>query len=218
MRNVVLLPTVRVAALAAIVCSLSPGVAVPVCAQSAPASPATANQKSASPTVGPAVQVAADYVIGADDVIGIVFWRDTDMSGDHTVRPDGKITLPLIGDVAAAGLTPEALKEQITKAAVKLIEDPTVTVVVRTINSRKVYITGQVTTPNGYPLTRDLTVMQLISLAGGLTEYADKKNITVLRTESGQQRAFKVNYKELSEGKNLAQNIVLKPGDQVLVR
>jgi len=217
MRNVVLLPTVRVAALAAIVCSLSLGVADPVRAQSAPASPATAKQ-SAPPTVGPAVQVAADYVIGADDVIGIVFWRDTDMSGDHTVRPDGKITLPLIGDVAAAGLTPEALKEQITKAAVKLIEDPTVTVVVRTINSRKVYITGQVTTPNGYPLTRDLTVMQLISLAGGLTEYADKKNITVLRTENGQQRAFKVNYKELSEGKNLAQNIVLKPGDQVLVR
>ena len=217
MGNVVLLPTARVAPLAAILCSLSLGIAEPVRAQSAPTAPASAN-KSTAPAVGPAVQVSPDYVIGADDVIGIVFWRDADMTGDHTVRPDGKITLPLIGDVAAAGLTPEALKEHITKVAVKLIEDPTVTVVVRTINSRKVYITGQVNTPNGYPLTRDLTVMQLISLAGGLTEYADKKNITVLRKENGQPRAFKVNYKELSEGKNLAQNIVLKPGDQVLVR
>jgi polysaccharide export outer membrane protein len=110
------------------------------------------------------------------------------------------------------------LKTQITKAATKLIEDPTVTVVVRAINSRKVYITGQVATPNAYPLTRELTVMQLISLAGGLSEYANRKNITVLRTENGKQHAFKVNYEELSQGKNLSQNIVLKPGDQVVVR
>jgi polysaccharide export outer membrane protein len=217
MRNTALLPIARDAAFAALLCVVSASVADPVWAQSPRTPPATASQP-APPAGGPAVQVPGDYVIGADDVIGIVFWRDTDMTGDHTVRPDGKITLPLLGDVTAAGLTPEALKDQITKAAVKLIEDPTVTVVVRTINSRKVYITGQVNTPNGYPLTRDLTVMQLISLAGGLTEYADKKNITVLRTENGQQRAYKVNYKELSEGKNLAQNIVLKPGDQVMVR
>jgi polysaccharide export outer membrane protein len=217
MRNVVLLPTARVAALAALLCSVFSSVANPVRAQSAAAPPASASQTAPS-AAGPAVQVSSDYVIGADDVIGIVFWKDTDMTGDHTVRPDGKITLPLLGDVAAAGLTPEALKEHITRAAAKLIEDPSVTVVVRTINSRKVYITGQVNTPNGYPLTRDLTVMQLISLAGGLTEYADKKNITVLRAENGQQKAYKVNYKELSEGKNLAQNIVLKPGDQVMVK
>jgi polysaccharide export outer membrane protein len=217
MRNTALLPLARDAAFAALLCVVSASVADPVWAQS-PRTPPTTVSQPAPTAGGPAVQVPGDYVIGADDVIGIVFWRDTDMTGDHTVRPDGKITLPLLGDVTAAGLTPEALKDQITKAAVKLIEDPTVTVVVRTINSRKVYITGQVNTPNGYPLTRDLTVMQLISLAGGLTEYADKKNITVLRTENGQQRAYKVNYKELSEGKNLAQNIVLKPGDQVMVR
>jgi polysaccharide export outer membrane protein len=182
------------------------------------APPAGAPPQVAPRSTGPAVEVSSDYVIGADDVLGIVFWRDTEMTGDVTVRPDGKITLPLIGDLTAIGLTPEGLKDQITKAAAKLIEDPSVTVVVRTINSRKVYITGQVTTPNAYPLTRDLTVMQLISLAGGLTEYADKKNITVLRTENGQSRAFKVNYKELSEGRNLAQNIVLKPGDVVTVK
>ncbi|HET7218502.1 MAG TPA: polysaccharide biosynthesis/export family protein [Vicinamibacterales bacterium] len=181
-------------------------------AQAAPAG-------AAAPRVtGPTVELPPEYVIGADDVLGIVFWRDTDMTGDVTVRPDGKITLPLLGDMTAVGLTPEALKEQITKAASKLIEDPTVTVVVRAINSRKVYITGQVVAPKDYALTRELTVMQLISLAGGLTEYANKKNITVLRTENGQQKVFKVNYNEISEGKNLAQNIVLKPGDTVLVR
>ena len=162
-------------------------------------------------------QVPAEYVIGPEDVLGINFWRDADMTGDVTVRPDGRITLPLIGDIQAAGLTPEQLKEAITKAASKLVEDPSVTVIVRTINSRKVFITGMVTNPNSYPLARDLTVMQLITMAGGLTEYADKKNITIIRNEGGQQRVFKFNYSDVSKGKNLAQNIVLKPGDTVVV-
>jgi polysaccharide export outer membrane protein len=165
----------------------------------------------------PSVEVPAEYVIGPEDVLGINFWRDTDMTGDVTVRPDGRITLPLIGDISAIGLTPGALKEQITKVAAKLIEDPSVTVVVRAINSRKVFITGEVTTPNAYPLSRELTVMQLITLAGGLSEYADKKKITILRTESGKQQVFKFNYQDVSKGKNLAQNIVLKPGDTVVV-
>jgi polysaccharide export outer membrane protein len=165
----------------------------------------------------PRVEVPAEYVIGPEDVLGINFWRDADMTGDVTVRPDGRITLPLIGDINAVGLTPEALKAEITTAAKKLIEDPSVTVIVRAINSRKVFITGQVATPNAYPLTRDLTVMQLITLAGGLTEYADKKNITVLRNEAGRQQTFKFNYGDVSKGKNLAQNIVLRPGDTVVV-
>jgi polysaccharide export outer membrane protein len=191
------------------------------------ASAAPANAQTPAPTgaptqpqgrvAGPGVQVPNEYVIGPEDVLGINFWRDTDMTGDVTVRPDGRITLPLIGDITAAGLTPEQLKSEITKAASKLIEDPSVTVIVRAINSRKVFITGQVATPNAYPLTRDLSVMQLITLAGGLTEFADKKNITVLRTENGQQRVFKFNYSDVSKGKGLSQNIVLKPGDTVVV-
>ena len=184
-----------------------------VSAQSAPAA-----GQGARPAAGQAApEVPAEYVIGAEDVLGVVFWRDAEMSGDVTVRPDGKITLPLIGDIQAAGLTTVTLKGVIEKAAAKLIQEPSVTIVVRQINSRKVYITGQVTNPGTFPLTGPRTVMQLISLAGGLTEYAEKKNITVIRFENGTQQVFKFNYSDVAKGKNLAQNVVLKPGDTVVV-
>lgn len=172
-------------------------------------------QQAAAPAAG--VEVPPEYLIGAEDVLGIVFWRDTEMTGDVTVRPDGKITLPLIGDIHAAGLSTVALKGVIEKAASKLQQDPSVTVVVKQINSLKVFITGQVANPGTFPLTGPRTVMQLISLAGGVTEYADKKRITVLRLENGRQQVFKFNYNDVAKGKNLAQNIVLKPGDTVVV-
>ena len=175
------------------------------------------NSAAQLPASGPAVEVPAEYVIGPEDVLGVVFWRDTEMSGDVTVRPDGKITLPLIGDLQAAGLTTVALKAAIEKAASKLQQEPSVTVVVRQINSRKVFITGQVANAGTFPLTGPRTVMQLISLAGGLTEYADKKNITIIRLEHGKQQVFKFNYNDVARGKSLAQNIVLKPGDTVVV-
>jgi polysaccharide export outer membrane protein len=180
-----------------------------------PAAPAGQGRKPAAAAV--AAEVPAEYVIGAEDVLGIVFWRDAEMTGDVTVRPDGKITLPLIGDIQAAGLTTVALKGAIENAAGKLIQEPSVTIVVRQINSRKVYITGQVTNPGTFPLTGPRTVMQLISLAGGVTEYADKKNITVIRFENGVQQVFKFNYSDVAKGKNLAQNVILKPGDTVVV-
>ena len=104
-----------------------------------------------------------------------MFWRDADMTGDVTVRPDGRITLPLIGDLTAAGVSPDALQALILKAATKVLKDPNVTVVIRQINSRKVFITGQVQTPGPQVLAGPLTVMQLISMAGGLTEYAEEK-------------------------------------------
>lgn len=158
-----------------------------------------------------------DYVIGPEDVLGIVFWRDTEMSGDVTVRPDGRITLPLIGELRAAGITPEELKQQIQAASAKYLSEANVAVVVRQINSRKVYITGLVTTPGGYPLTGPRTVMQLISLAGGVTEFADSGSITIMRTENGRTQSYKFNYKDVARGKNLAQNLLLKPGDTVVV-
>ena len=164
------------------------------------------------------MDVPPEYVIGPQDVLGINFWRDADMTGDVTVRPDGRITLPLIGDLPAAGMTPEALKTAIHTAASKLIDDPTITVIVRQINSRKVFITGQVTTPGAHVLTGPLTVMQLISIAGGVTEFAKKKEITVMRTEAGgKQVVLLFNYSDVAKGKNLAQNVVLKPGDTVVV-
>lgn len=180
---------------------------------------ASANGQSAS-AAGPAaagVALPADYVIGPEDVLGVVFWRDQDLTGDVTVRPDGMVTLPLLGDVSAAGLTPDALAEQVQKTASKYVQDPSVTVVVRQINSRKVFITGEVRTPGAYPLVAPRTVMQLIALAGGLNEYADAKGIIVVRSENGRTQSFKFNYKDVAHGKKLEQNILLKPGDTVVV-
>jgi polysaccharide biosynthesis/export protein len=147
----------------------------------------------------------------------MVFWREMDMSGDVTVRPDGKITLPLIGDVMAAGQKPEVLRETIQNLAKKYLADANLTLVVREINSRKVFITGQVAMPNAYPLVARRTVMQLIALAGGLSEYADAANITILREGPKGTQAFKFNYKDVSKGRSLSQNIELQPGDQVIV-
>jgi polysaccharide biosynthesis/export protein len=161
--------------------------------------------------------IPMDYVIGPDDVLGIVFWRDADMTGDVTVRPDGMITLPLIRDIKAAGLRPDALREQIQKAAAKYIEDPNVTVVVRQINSRNVFITGQVMRPGPYPVSGQMTVLQLIAVAGGLNEFADEKGITITRSEGGKVQTLKFNYKDVARGKNMQQNIVLQPGDTVVV-
>jgi polysaccharide export outer membrane protein len=127
------------------------------------------------------------------------------------------ITLPLIGDLRAVGLQPAALREAITKAAGRFLEDINVTVVVRKINSRKAFITGEVRAPGAYDLAGPRTVLQLIALAGGLTEYADGKNITVMRNEQGQMRTLKFNYKDVSRGKNLSQNVEVKPGDTVVV-
>jgi polysaccharide biosynthesis/export protein len=164
---------------------------------------------------GTGIATPTDYVIGPDDVLGIVFWRDTDMTGDVTVRPDGLITLPLLREIKAAGLTPEQLREQIQKAAAKFIEDPNVSVVVRQINSRNVFITGSVVRPGGYPVSGQMQVLQLIAIAGGLTEFADGNAII---TRVAVPQPFKFNYNDVSKGKKLEQNIVLKPGDTVIVR
>ena len=175
-----------------------------------------------TPAVPSASRVAAaavptGYKIGAEDVLGIVFWREAEMNGDVTVRPDGRITVPLIGEVQAEGLTPEMLRDQIQAAAGKYISAANVSVVVRQINSRKVFITGRVTTPGTYPLSGPRTVMQVIALAGGLNEYADAKNITVLRTQNGRSQNFKFNYKDVAKGRKLEQNIMLEPGDTIVV-
>jgi polysaccharide export outer membrane protein len=172
------------------------------------------NGKPATP-VG--VSLPAGYVIGSDDVLTIVFWREKDLSADVVVRPDGKISLPLLNDVVAAGYTPEQLRAQLVKTAAKFLEDPNATVVVKEIHSRKVFVTGQVGKSGSYPLTGDMNVLQAIAHAGGLLEYADGKNIVVLRTENGQERNFKFNYKDVVKGKNLQQNILLKPGDTIVV-
>jgi polysaccharide export outer membrane protein len=182
-------------------------------AQQAPANGATPSNAVAAGVVTP-----PDYVIGPEDVLTVLFWRDKDMSSDVAVRPDGKITLPLVNEIQAAGLTPEELRVQVTEAASKfLVEVPTVSVVVKAINSRKVFVTGMVGKPGPYPLTGPTTVLQLLSMAGGLHEYADSKNISIIRVVNGKQTSLRFNYKDVAKRKNLQQNIELKPGDTIIV-
>jgi len=183
-------------------------VVVPAVAATADTAPAAA---------APSVVPPGDYVIGPEDVLGIVFWRDRDLSADVIVRPDGRISLPLLNDVDVAGLTPEQVRARVVESAKKYVDEPTATVVVRQINSRKVFITGNVERPGTFPLLRSTTVLQLIALAGGLKEFAKAADIVVVRNDSGRQMTFPFNYDDLKRQKNLAQNIVLKPGDTVIV-
>ena len=160
---------------------------------------------------------AAHYVIGADDVLAIRFWGQNDMSAEVNVRPDGRVTLPLLNDIQAAGLTPEQLRDNLVEAAQKFVEDPNATVTVKQINSRKVFITGQVEKPGPYSLTGSTTVLQLIAMAGGLKEFADGKNISLMRADGVGQVIFEFNYQEVLKRKNLQQNIELRPGDTIVV-
>jgi polysaccharide export outer membrane protein len=189
-------------------------------AQAAPPAQAP-NGNAAKPPAGAKVPAGitppVDYVIGPEDVLGIVFWREKDMSSEVAVRPDGMISLPLINEVKAAGLTPEQLRDELTKAAERYIEVPSVSVVVKAINSRKVFITGMVGKQGAFPLTAPTTVLQMLSMAGGIHEFADAKNIRILRVENGKQVTYTFNYKDVSKGKNLQQNILLKPGDTIIV-
>jgi len=187
----------------------------PPAAPPAPAAAGAAATPVPAPT--PALTPPRDYVIGPDDVLSVVFWREKELSADAVVRPDGKISLPLLNEIDAVGLTPEQLRVKLTEAASKLIEDPTVAVVVKEIKSRKVFITGQVNKPGPYPLLVPTTVMQLIAMAGGLLEFADSKNIVILRSENGKQVSLRFNYQDLANRRNLAQNIELRLGDTLIV-
>ena len=164
-----------------------------------------------------AAAVSPEFVIGPEDILTVVFWREKEMSGDVTVRPDGKITLLLLGEIQAAGWTPSRLAADIQSAAAKYLTDPNVTVIVRQINSRVAFITGEVNAPGAYPLTGPRTIMQLIALAGGVLEYAKSGEITVLREEQGQSRAFRFSYEDVSRGRSLQQNFLLQPGDTIVV-
>lgn len=185
--------------------------------QPAPAEPAAHPPHVELATADPGATLAG-FVIGPADVLQIVFWREKDLSGEVVVRPDGRISLPLINEVVAAGLTPDALRAEIVKAASQFLGNPNVTVVVKEIRSRKAFITGSVEKPGPYVLTGPTTVVQLIAMAGGLKDYADQKNIVVMRNVNGQQVGYTVDYHGLLRRQNLAQNLELLPGDTVLVR
>jgi len=158
-----------------------------------------------------------DYVIGPQDVLDISVWKEPEVSRVVPVRPDGKISLPLLNDVQAAGLTPAALAAQITESLKKYVTSPQVTVIVTTINSQRVYISGEVIRPGAFPMLPGMTVMQALTSAGGFTPFAKMKSIYVLRDEGGKKVRYPFNYKQVVHGKSADQDIELKAGDTIVV-
>jgi polysaccharide biosynthesis/export protein len=184
----------------------------PIRAYQAPAAnPASAKAATAAPATD------ADYKIGPQDVLRIDVWKEPDITRVAPVRPDGRISLPLLNDVQAAGLTPSQLAATLTEGLKKFITNPQVTVSVSEINSRRVYVTGEVTKPGAFPLLPNMTVLQALSSSGGFSQFAKIKGIYVLRVEDGKQVKHPFNYKDVVSGKKPELNILLQPGDVIVV-
>ena len=157
------------------------------------------------------------YVIGSQDMLDVSVWREPDFSRTVPVRPDGKISLPLLNDMQAAGLTPSQLAAELTKSLNKFVTNPQVTIIVTQINSQRFYILGEAARPGAYTLIPEMTILQALSNAGGFTPYANSKKIYLLREENGKQQKLSFNYKDVVAGKRTEQNIVLKNGDTIVV-
>jgi polysaccharide export outer membrane protein len=172
--------------------------------------------KNSGTTNTQAPQASPSYVIGPDDTLAVNVWKEPDLTATLPVRADGMISLPLLNDVQASGLTPMQLAASITEKLKKFVADPRVTVTVTQMNSQRVYVTGEVSHSGPMPLTPDMTVLQALSSAG-FTQFANTKGIYVLRNENGAQKKYPVNYKKLIKGEDSASNILLKPGDTIVV-
>lgn len=159
----------------------------------------------------------SNYVIGPEDVLYIHVWREELLSRTVPVRMDGNISLPLIDEIQAAGLTPLQLKEMLVERLKKFIDEPNVSVIVMEANSHKVFISGQVRNPGVYRLRSETTILQIIPMAGGFTEWANQKKILVIRKEGGKEKRITINYKKIIDGKGPEENLVLKPGDTIIV-
>jgi polysaccharide export outer membrane protein len=160
----------------------------------------------------------ADYVIGSSDVLAITVWKEPEISRSIPVRPDGRISLPLVGEIQAAGRTPLQLEEEISTKLKAYITNPDVNVIVQQINSEKFNVLGRVTKPGSYPLAGTTTVLDAIATAGGFQDFAKQKGVYILRTApGGGQTRLAFNYKDVVKGKHTEQNIKLQPGDTVVV-
>lgn len=166
----------------------------------------------------PAADAAAppEFVIGVEDRLSISVWREADLTRTVTVRPDGKITFPLIGDVLAAGKTPRDLDTEVTAAVARFIKEPVVTVIVEEINHFKVFVLGEVHTQGQLVLRQPTRLLQAIALSGGLTQYADKSNLVLVRTEESRETRMRVDYKKLVTGERPELNYDLRPGDTII--
>lgn len=173
-----------------------------------------ANTSATDATAGTGLSVdTKSYVIGPEDILFISVWREDTLTHQYGVRPDGKITVPLIKDVQAAGLTPERLGEQLTQALGEYFTKPEITVTVVQVNSKKFFITGEVNRTGQYPLVTPITVFDALNGAGGFRDFANKKKVIIIR---GKER-IKFNYEEVFKGKKLEQNIFVENGDTIAV-
>jgi polysaccharide export outer membrane protein len=196
--------------------------AVGLFAQSDTTPQSQANDKSSSQSRAAATSEKThsddSYVIGANDTLSISVWKEPDVSRSVPVRSDGKISLPLVGELQAAGQTPRQLEQEITKRLQNYISEPEVTVIVTESKSQKINILGMVARPGTYLLSGSTTVLDAIAMAGGFKDFAKKKSIYVLRTNpDGTQKRFPFNYKEVIKGTNPEQNIKLLAGDTLIV-
>lgn len=179
--------------------------------------PGTAQPGASAARLLPA-PVSKEYRIGVDDILSVNVWHETDLSRNVTVRPDGKISLPLIGEVRAAGKTPTALQGELQSDLAQFIKDPQLTVIVAEIRSRRINVIGQVMHPGTFSLTQQMGVLDAIALAGGLREFAKKNKIYVLReTAAGRRVRLEYKYRDILRGKGNAQDILLEPHDTVVV-
>lgn len=186
----------------------------------APDPPTTTDKakKDAGASTAPAKAHDDTFVIGADDLLAINVWKEAEISRPVPVRSDGKISLPLAGEVQAAGLTPRQLEVEIANRLQNYISEPEVTVIVQQINSQKFNILGQVVKPGSYPLTNSPTILDAIAVAGGFRDFAKKKSIYVLRqSPDGTQKRLAFNYKEVIKGKDAERNVHLLPRDTIVV-
>jgi polysaccharide export outer membrane protein len=169
----------------------------------------------------PTATIAANgghYRIGSGDILEIVTWKEPDLSREEIiVRTDGFISFPLLNDVKAAGMTPTELKMKIEQGLTDYVAAPVVTVTVRESGSKRFYILGEITNTGEYTLTKDLTVLQAFALAGGFTEWASKKEIILLRKENGKDEIYRVNYKDIVNGKDIGQNVNVRADDTIIV-
>ncbi len=162
-------------------------------------------------------QPPTEYLIGPEDVLEISVWKEEGLEREVLVRPDGKLSFPLAGDVQAAGRTPEKVQAEITERIKRYIPDPVVTVTVKTIGGNKIYVIGEVRNPGSYVIGRYVDVIQALTLAGGLTPFASENSIKVLRREGTKELVVSFEYAEEKKGRKLEQNIFLKGGDVVVV-
>jgi polysaccharide export outer membrane protein len=175
------------------------------------------SQEGASPKAPGAVAADSDqYIIGPEDVLLIYVWKEESLTKTLPVRIDGKISLPLVDDVQAAGLTPLKLKETLTEKLKGFIESPTITVTVMEANSFKVYVSGQVKQPGVHRIRSEISLVKLIIMVGGFTEWADQKKITIIKKEKGVEKRITANYKKIIEGEE--PDIIINRDDTVIVR